>query len=254
MDVFYFCPAAAAVCQGGYGSYVSAELSITHQPSCRSCAADTYGPKGSTSPCSLCPAGTISKPGSNSQDDCYEAWVKLNKDFDYIPMVNTQSLTQLPGTFNTEESCRDECSKGNGDRSCVFYQWNFLSRSCAVYYAPTPAAGGAGVAGAVQIGVRVDVGVYSVYAANEASYSIGKALAMNSFQGSNNPADAGSIAAASVADCTRRCDQTEACFAVLVTKALSGKGFQCSLRGGDVSAEVKSQYRAVGSNIDAWFS
>ena len=249
-EMFCFLAApAAAVCQGGYGSYVSAELSITNQPSCRSCAVDTYGPEGSTSPCSACPAGTISKPGSNSQGDCYDAWVKLNKDVDFIPVVNTQSLTELSGTAATQDSCRDECGKGDTDLTCVFYQWNAITRSCAVYYAPTPAAAGAAVAGAVQFGVRIDVGVYSVYPANEASYSIGKALAIKSFQGSNNPVDA-----SSVADCTRRCDQTEACFAALVTKALSGKGFQCSLRGGDVSAEVKSQYRAVGSNIDAWVS
>jgi hypothetical protein len=236
----FFVLPCAAVCQGGYGSYVSAELSVISQPSCLGCLANTYGPKGSTAPCSSCPAGTVSKPGSDSQGNCHEAWVKLNKDVDFIPTANSQRLTQLEGLFVNEAECRSGC---DADSDCIFFQWNPHAKSCAVYIL-APAAAGASVM--VQLGLRIEVGVYSVYSANETLNDVGKPLSI-----STDPLAAPDVVVASVADCTRRCDQIEACFAVYVIK-MAGNGFQCSLRGGEVSADLKSEYRAVGSNIGAW--
>jgi hypothetical protein len=149
-------------------------------------------------------------------------------------------LTQLQGVFADEGECRSGC---DADSDCIFFQWNSNARSCAIYTL-APAAAGASVIG--QLGLRIDVGVYSVYSANEALNDVGKPLLI-----STGPSAAPDVVVASVADCTRRCDQIEACFAVYVIR-MAGNSFQCSLRGGEVSADLKSEYRAVGSNIGAW--
>jgi hypothetical protein len=119
----------------------------------------------------------------------------------------------------------------------VFYQWDRYTKECFLYLAPTPSAAAANM----QLGLKVDVGVYAVYPANEASLGIGHKI----------PLTSEFITVRSAADCMRSCDEAEACASVLVTKH-SSNAFTCAMRQGEASRDLRTKYRALGSGLDNW--
>ena len=208
-------------------------LNPTGLPSCTLCPANTFNPRGSRDACLSCQVGAISKPGSDSISDCWNQWQNLNKDFDFLPVADTKLLTVQSGLQYREVECQWECAGAK----CLFYQWDAYSKECHLYLAP--ALGSA--SGNMQLGLKIDAGVYAVYPANEGSAGIGRRISMA----------AASITVKSVADCVRSCDEVEACVAVLVTKT-SNSVFTCALRQGDASRDLRTKYRASGEGLDNW--
>jgi hypothetical protein len=129
----------------------------------------------------------------------------------------------------TESECQAACK--NSTFNCIFYQFMSSSKRCLLYNTPA-------VANGVELGLKIDVGVYSVSPGGLDAEHIGVQVG------------APLINKTSVRDCTRACDQVEACVAVAVTQALDT--FTCSLKSGALSADVRSRYKVAGSSIGGW--
>ena len=216
------------MCDAGYGSFSPA--AVASAPSCSPCNADSYGPKGAIEACSACPVDAISAPQSDSLADCYERWQSLYKDWDFLPVNNPSTmLTKIPGKISDDE-CRMAC---NGLPSCVFYQWdNSDAKECSVYVAPASASA------TVQVGFKVDTGIYSVINGDASSTNIGKVIA--------------SPTRPTVRECSQECDKVEGCVALVVTKAVGGNEFICDLRSGELSQDLRTKYQVRGDFIGAW--
>jgi hypothetical protein len=210
----------AAVCLGGYGSYSAAT-----SPTCAPCAADTYGPKGSVAACTQCADSGVSAAKSDGAGDCYAAWQNLQKDFDFLP-VSAGLMTA--GSGATEGECKTSCDTTTG---CAFYQFDSAAASSKCSHHIAPAGDGT-----VEVGFKIDTGVYSVIKGTTASSDIGEAIR--------------SPTTDSIRTCQQECDKVEGCVVVVVTKAASG--FVCSMKQGALSADIKSQYKVSGAGIGAW--
>jgi len=207
------------VCAAGYGAYSAAG------PTCGACAADTYGPKGSTAACTTCPDSGVAAPKSDGAGDCYAPWQNLQKDFDFLPVTGGATiLTTVSGTFATEDACKAECTA-----ACAFYQYDSINQACAIYTIP---AGD----GTAEVGFKVDTGVYSVIPGDATSAQLGSIIAAPSSD--------------SVRNCLHECDKVEGCVAVVITK--EGAAFRCGMKQGALSADLKTQYRIAGARIAAW--
>ena len=179
--------------------------------------------------------------------DCYDQWQKLKKDYDYLAVsvsINGTGdvMTAQPGMFEYEDDCRYSCTGG----SCVFYQYNGVSKTCSTYLAPEGAAADPNM----KMAMKMDEGYYAVYSANAAAKaSIGDAIPIT-VDGSLVT----SVVTSSVSGCVKRCDEVEGCVALFVTMPIDGgSSHSCELRSGALSAELKSKYRiADGSNINRW--
>lgn len=246
------------VCLGGYGSWI---VSASGAPSCSLCPANTYGPQGSIEACRACSGDTVSKNGSDSQGDCYDRWQVLKKDFDYLPLgAGTTGTSVVAGRIYSEAQCRQACDT---NAACVFYLFDRgmagqSTGTCTLYLA---AAGTA----PVQMGMKVDEGIYSVVPVALSAYNIGDAVSSTVADWSNMGVSASlasgikdawllatSDASIAVAACTRRCDQVEACVVALVHQ-VAASSFACGLRSGALGADQRTMYRISGSNIDRWF-
>ena len=212
-----------AVCQGGFGKWTL----DNEAPTCDPCPADTFGYKGSISACIKCGPGHVSAPGSDSAGDCYEEWQQLYKDYDFLPV--SANLSLVNSSALTQADCREACEMSTFN--CVFYQFKTSSKSCLLYNTPAAANG-------VELGLKIDVGVYSVFPGGFDADKIGA------------PIGAAITDKASVNDCTRACDQVEGCVAVAVAQTLGA--YSCSLKSGALSFEVRSQYRVAGNSIGGW--
>jgi Tyrosine-protein kinase ephrin type A/B receptor-like len=213
---------AAAVCLGGYGSYAAATT-----PTCSACAADTYGPKGSTAACTQCPDGGVAAPKSDGAGDCYAAWQNLQKDYDYLPVQSASLMSDGPTTATTDALCQAACDTTDG---CAFYQFDSASSKCSLYIAPA-------ASGTVEVGFKIDTGVYSVIAGTTDSSNIGVTIA--------------APASASVRNCVHECDKVEGCVAVVITNEGSGV-YRCGMKQGALSADIQSKYKVAGAKIGAW--
>jgi len=218
------------VCDAGYGSFSPAVAGSA--PSCDPCNADTYGPKGAVDACSACPSDAISAPQSDSLADCYERWQNLYKDWDFLPVNNPSTmLTKVPGK-NSDDECRIAC---NGLERCVFYQWDKTvgAQDCSVYIAPATASA------TVQVGFKVDTGIYSVVNGDASSTNIGKVIA--------------SPIKPTVRECTQECDKVEGCVALVVTQSADGNQYICDLRSAELSQDLRTKYQVSGDFIGAWY-
>jgi hypothetical protein len=215
-----------AVCDGGYGSFSSSS-----GPSCSPCPVDTYGPKGSTDACSACPSDAISAPQSDNSGDCYERWQNLYKDWDFLPVNNSNTMltTVGAGVITNADQCRDSC---NDKDLCVFYQWDEYGDSCKHYLAPATSSA------TVQVGFKVDTGIYSVVNGDASSGNLGKVIA--------------APVKSSVRECTQECDKVEGCVVLVVTQQTSGNEYICGMRSGELSPDIRTRYQVKGSLIGAW--
>jgi hypothetical protein len=212
---------ASAVCLGGFGSYSAATT-----PTCSACAADTYGPKGSVAACSACADGGVSAPKSDGANDCYDEWQNLQKDFDFLPVQAASMMTAGAGA--TEGECQASCDALEG---CVFYQFDGPASTCSHYIAP------AGPATDVEVGFKIDTGVYSVIPGNVDSGKLGTTISAPT--------------ADSIRNCLHECDKVEGCVAVVITEEGPG-AYRCGMKEGALSADVKSKYKVAGAKIGAW--
>lgn len=242
------CRVPAAVCIGGYGSWTAAGSNNISGPSCSLCPANTYAPHGGVGPCANCPSGQYSPPGSDSTADCHDEWQRLRKDFDYLPVAAAAAdalLVVRPGSWAAEADCKLAC--GTANPPCVFYQWNANSQQCAPHQPPAAAtadAAGNGTAAVSQIGMKIDVDLYAVYAATAVAVHIGESI----------PPGTATVVVSSMQECTKKCDILESCVVVHVSSTEDGK-FACGLRAGGLSPEHRSMYRLTdGSIINSWFS
>ena len=216
------------MCDSGYGSFSPAAAGSA--PSCSPCDPNTYGPKGAVDACSACPVDAISAPQSDSLADCYERWQNLYKDWDFLPVNNpTTMLTKVTGPTSGDQ-CRIAC---NGITDCVFYQWDeSAAQECSVYVAPATASS------TIQVGFKVDTGIYSVINGDSSSANIGKVIS--------------SPVKPTLRECTQECDKVEGCVALVVTKQAGGSEFICDLRSGELSQDLRTRYQVSGSLIGAW--
>jgi hypothetical protein len=91
----------------------------------------------------------------------------------------------------------------------------------------------------VQVGFKVDTGVYSVVNGDALSVNIGKVIA--------------APVRSSVRECAQECDKVEGCVVLVVTKQNSGgNDYICDLRSAELSADIKTRYQVKGSFIGAW--
>ena len=223
----FFCSPAAAVCVGGYGNYVNAGT-----PTCSICTPDTYGPKGSTAACTPCPGGGVSARKSDGAGDCYTPWQQLLKDFDYLPVASAGMMTPVSGV-NTAEDCELSC---DDTASCTFYQFNSAEAStanCAHYIAPVAPVGGS----TIEVGFKIDTGVYSVIPGNADSTNLG--------------VDISSPMSDSIRNCLHECDKIEACVVVVVSEQSLGQ-YKCGMKQGGLSADIKTKYKVAGAKIGDW--
>ena len=206
------------MCSGGYGAYSAAG------PTCGACAADTYGPKGSTAACSTCPDSGVAAPKSDGAGDCYAPWQNLQKDFDFLPVTGGATILDAAVTVADEAACKALCTD-----TCAFYQFDSVNTACSTYTIP---AGD----GSAEVGFKVDTGVYSVIPGDATSSNLGSAIAAPT--------------ADSIRNCLHECDKVEGCVAVVITK--EGADFRCGMKQGAMSADLKSQYRIAGARIGTW--
>jgi hypothetical protein len=213
------------VCDGGYGSFTADEA-----PSCSPCDINTYGPKGSTDACSACPSDAISAPQSDNSGDCYERWQNLYKDWDFLPVTNPDTMLTV-GTGGNADACRMSC---NDIERCVFYQWDsYDGGSCKHYLAPATSSA------TVQVGFKVDTGIYSVVNGDASSVNLGKVIA--------------APVKSSVRECTQECDKVEGCVVLVVTKQTNGgSDYICDLRSAELSADIRTRYQVKGNYIGDW--
>jgi hypothetical protein len=230
------------------------------QPSCSLCPANTFSPQGAIEDCTPCPVDTVSKNGSDSQADCHDRWQKLKKDFDYLPLLQgTTSTTNASGSITSETQCRQACDAA---ADCVFYVYykGVIQDTCTLYLAAAASA-------EVQMGMKVEEGVYSVAPVPISAYNMGTPVDSTAadFVGvtASHASDindawllATSDAAIAVAACTRRCDEVEGCVVALVHQVVSASptSYACGLRTGAMGAYEKTMYRISGSNMDRWFT
>ena len=180
--------------------------------------------------CSACPSDAISAPQSDSLADCYERWQNLYKDWDFLPVNNPSTMLTKVADKNSDDECRIAC---NGLQGCVFYQWdNSGAKECSVYVAPATASS------TVQVGFKVDTGIYSVINGDVNSANIGKVIS--------------SPVKSTVRECTQECDKVEGCVALVITKAVSTNDFICDLRSGELSQDLRTKYQVRGDFIGAW--
>ena len=232
----FLCLHPAAVCVAGHGSWT---YDNTTGPTCTKCAVNTYAPKGGVEPCAPCPVNQYAMAGSSSDADCHDQWQKLKKDFDFLPVTDATLLTPQPGTYETEDDCRMMCDTG-----CVFYQWNKETKVCSQHIAP------ANSDGTVRLGMKVDVGVYGVYASTaEAKATIGEVLPVTV-----DGASADFVVTPDVKTCMKRCDDIEGCVALFMTKTPENN-INCRLKAGAISVTTRSKYRlSDGSTLNTWFA
>ena len=210
------------MCAGGYGAY------STTGPTCGACAADTYGPKGSTAACSTCPDSGVAAPKSDGAGDCYAPWQKLQKDFDFLPVTGGATVLDAAVSVADEAACKALCTD-----TCAFYQYDSVNTACSTYTIP------AGPATNVEVGFKVDTGVYSVIPGDGTSSNLGSPIAAPT--------------ADSIRNCLHECDKVEGCVAVVITKDDPSAGvFRCGLKQGALSADLKTEYRVAGARIGAW--
>jgi hypothetical protein len=176
--------------------------------------------------------------------DCYDEWQKLKKDYDYLPVAaNATVMTSAPGMFATEEDCRALCVS----ELCVFYQYSVSLKECSLYNAPEEAD----VDITVRLGMKVDVGVYTVYASNEvAREHIGTAIPV-----AVDGATANFIVTSTIEECMKKCDDVEGCVALLMTRNPGDGNVNCALRAGEVSFDMRSKYKiSDGSSLNNWYA
>jgi hypothetical protein len=97
--------------------------------------------------------------------------------------------------------------------------------------------------------MKVDVGVYAVYASTaEAKTAIGETLPVTV-----DGAQAEFIVTPDVNTCMKRCDDIEGCVALFMTKTPENN-INCRLRAGAISVTTRSKYRVSdGSALNNWF-
>ena len=208
------------MCAAGYGSY-----SATGTPTCTECAADTYGPKGATAACSACDAGLVSAAKSDGAGDCYSKWQDLQKDYDFLPVNSASMMT--PGAANTLAGCEAEC---DGNATCIFYQFDSNSNGCSLYFEPVGT-------GSVEVGFKIDTGVYAVIPGNADSTYLGTPISAPT--------------STSIRNCVHECDKVEGCVVLVITEN-GPNDFTCGMKSGALSADLKTKYKVAGADIAAW--
>jgi hypothetical protein len=158
-------------------------------------------------------------------------------------MANTTVMTSAPGTFATEEECRALCVS----ELCLFYQYSVSSKDCSLYNAPEDADADI----TVRLGMKVDVGVYTVYASNEAAREhIGTVIPV-----AVDGATANFIITSTIEECMKKCDDVEGCVALLMTRNPVNGNVNCALRAGEVSSDMRSMYKVSdGSSLNNWYA
>ena len=149
--------------------------------------------------------GQFSPAGSDSTADCYDEWQKLKKDFDYLPVrVDATVMTSPSGPFAAEEDCKALCATD----LCVFYQYSLDTKECSLYNAPEASDADP----TIRLGMKVDSGVYTVYASNAAARdNIGAVIPV-----AVDGATANFIVTTTIEACMKRCDDVEGCVALLI--------------------------------------
>jgi hypothetical protein len=168
----------------------------------------------------------VSAPKSDGVNDCYDQWQSLQKDYDYLPVEAASMMTAGAGA--TEQACQDSCEATAG---CAFYQFDAAAPACSHYIAP------AGPATNVEVGFKIDAGVYSVIPGDVDSGKIGTTISAPT--------------ADSIRNCLHECDKVEGCVAVVITEEGPG-AYRCGMKQGALSADIKSKYKVAGAMIGAW--
>jgi hypothetical protein len=145
------------------------------------------------------------------------------------------------GTGGNADACRMSC---NDIERCVFYQWDSYDGGSCKHYLSAPITNGMPL---VQVGFKVDTGIYSVVNGDDSSVNIGKVI--------DAPVKS------SVRECTQECDKVEGCVVLVISKnpelgfaGPSNTGYTCHLRSGELSADIRTRYQVKGNYIGAWFN